>query len=64
MLETDANLYPTDSDNDVPSRLAHYASIVEQMHLDDLPLLEKDLTFYEKVNNTPTNYVLSYHSQI
>lgn len=51
MLESDANLSSTDIDPALTqARLAHYNKIANEMHLDDLPLLESELEFNEKVS--------------
>lgn len=51
MLECDANLSSTAIDPALMDiRLDQYNRICNEMHLDDLPLLEKDLAFLEKVS--------------
>lgn len=61
MLEVDANLCSSDTDPALTQiRLDQYNRITNEMHLDDLPLLEKDLEFYEKVSLL---FLLNAHSQ-
>lgn len=61
MLEIDANMSGMDQDSaQIPEHLAHYHKITDEMHLDDLPFLEKDLEMYEKVSSFHPTHRLNY----